>query len=178
VVHRDGSREDKLAPLKKSIYSLSEMRPILPAACLRYLDFIGVLEDTTAGRHDLDKIGRPVHDESQRSWRGCNLFLKEDRSVILAILRGEFVLNGLSNARLRTLLPDKSSSAIARILRRLCPHDLLKKVGHGYRYYLTHLSQRLLVAARKLFEMSSSPSPTPTHQKTVTILRRIWRVRD
>ncbi len=103
------------------------MRPILPAACLRYLDFIGVLEDTTAGRHDLDKIGRPVHDESQRSWRGFNLFLKEDRSVILAILRGEFVLNGLSNARLRTLLPDKSSSAIARILRRLCPHDLLKK---------------------------------------------------
>jgi hypothetical protein len=43
VVHRDGREEYKNAALKKSIYSLSDVRPILHAACLRYLDFIGTL---------------------------------------------------------------------------------------------------------------------------------------
>jgi hypothetical protein len=153
VVHRDGREEYKNAALKKSIYSLSDVRPILHAACLRYLDFIGTLEDTTPGRHDLDKISRPVRNEKSRSWRGFNLFLKEDQRVILASLRGEFVINGLSNARLRRLLPGKSSSAIARILGRLR--------RHGYRYYLTRIGQRLLLTASKLFEHVIVPNLQP-----------------
>ena len=43
-----------MAALKKSIYSLSDVVEILAAACARYLDFIGTLEDDTAQRHDLD----------------------------------------------------------------------------------------------------------------------------
>lgn len=49
VVSRDGREEYKMAPLKKSIYSLSDVVDLLSAACGRYLDFIGTLENEVLG---------------------------------------------------------------------------------------------------------------------------------
>ena len=161
VVGRDGREEYKMAALKKSIYSLGDVMGILHAACARYLDFIGTLEDNTPARHDLDKISASVRDQKDRSWRGFNLFLKEDQKVLLAIQRGEFTLNGLNNKRLRTLLADKTSAQIARILRRLRNHHLIKRVGHTYRYYLTQLGRRLLTASFKLFQWIILPNLHP-----------------
>jgi hypothetical protein len=45
-----------------------------------------------------------------RSWSGFNLFLKKDRAVLLAILHGEFSINGLGNKCLRALLANKNSA--------------------------------------------------------------------
>lgn len=161
VVSRDGREEYKMASLKKSIYSLSDVVEILGAACRRYLDFIGTLEDRTPARQNLDQISAPVRDPKDRSWRGFNLFLKEDQMVLLAILRGEFTLHGLSNKRLRALLPEKNSSQMARILKRLHLHKLIKRVGRTYRYYLTGLGRRLLVAAEKLHQWIILPELQP-----------------
>ena len=152
VVSRDGREEYKVAPLKKSIYSLSDVVELLSAACDRYLDFIGTLEDDTPQRHNLDQISRTVRDRKDRTWRGFNLFLKEDQRVLLSLIRGEFAIHGLSNQRLRSLLGNKSSAQINRILRRLRKHGLLKKVAHSYRYYLSALGRRLITAATKLCE--------------------------
>jgi hypothetical protein len=162
VVHRDGSSEYKVAALKKSIYSLTDLAELMAAACRRYLDFVGTLEDRSAQRHDLDHISRPAHDERDRSWRGFNFFLTEDLSVLLALLRGEFTLNGLSGRRLRAQLIGKTPGQIARILKRLRLHGLIRKVGHTYRYYLTSLGRRALVAARKLTEFVLIPSLAPS----------------
>lgn len=161
VEHRDGKSEYKVAPLKKSIYSLTDLDELMAAACRRYLDFIGTLEDHTAQRHDLDQISRTARDERDRSWRGFNFFLTEDLSVILALLRGEFALNGLSGRRLRRLLPHKTSAQIGRILKRLRLHGLIRRVGHTYRYYLTSLARRALIAARKLTEHLIIPAFQP-----------------
>jgi hypothetical protein len=161
VVHRDGSSEYKVAQLKKSIYSLTDLDELLAAACRRYLAFVGTLEDRSVQRHDLDHISRPAHDEQDRSWRGFNFFLTEDLTVLLAILRGEFTLNGLSGRRLRAQLTGKTSGQIGRILKRLRLHGLIRRVGHTYRYYLTSLGQRALVAARKLTEHLILPALQP-----------------
>lgn len=161
VVHRDGSSEYKVAQLKKSIYSLTDLDELLAAACRRYLAFAGTLEDRSVQRHDLDHISRPAHDEQDRSWRGFNFFLTEDLTVLLAILRGEFTLNGLSGRRLRAQLTGKTSGQIGRILKRLRLHGLIRRVGHTYRYYLTSLGQRALVAARKLTEHLILPALQP-----------------
>ena len=158
VVHRDGQAEYKIAPLKKSIYSLSDVLQLLSAACQRYLDFIGTLEDDTPQRHDIDRISRTVRDQHDRTWRGFNLFLKEDQRVLLALLRGEFTLHGLSNRRLRDLLPGHTSAQIGRILRRLRNHGLIKKITESYRYYLSAPGRRLIVAAHKLFEYTLIPN--------------------
>ena len=161
VVSRDGTAEYKMAPLKKSIYSLSDVVELFHAACQRYLDFIGTLEDDTPQRHDLDHISRVVRDENHRTWRGFNLFLKEDQRVLVALLRGEFTLHGVSNQRLQALLADKTSGQVNRILRRLRKHGLLKKIAHSYRYYLSSLGRRLILAARKLFEYIVIPNLHP-----------------
>jgi hypothetical protein len=118
VVSRDGHEQYKLAALKKSIYSLADVVGILAAVCRRSLDFLGTLADDTAQRHELDRISRRVRDEQHRPWRGFNLFLQEDLRVLLAVLRGEFLIHGLSNRRLRAMLPDQTAGQIARILRR------------------------------------------------------------
>jgi hypothetical protein len=152
VDHLDGRSEYKVAPLKKSIYSLTDLDELLAAACRRYLDFVGTLEEHSASRHDLDQISRPARDEQDRSWRGFNFFLAEDLKLLLALLRGEFTLNGLSGRRLRHVLPNKTRGQIARLLRRLRLHGLVRKVGHTYRYYLTSLGRRALIVARKLTE--------------------------
>jgi len=161
VTSRNGHQQYKMASLKKSIYSLSDVAKILSAACWRYLDFVGTLEDTTPARHDLNKISRTVRDENARTWRGFNLFLAEDQRVVLAILQGKFTINGFSNRRLRSLLPDKSTGQISRILKRLRNHGLIKKVGNTYRYYLTNLGKRLLIAGQKLFENLLIPNLMP-----------------
>lgn len=162
VEHKDGSSEHKVAALKKSIYSLTDLDELMAAACRRYLDFIGTLEDHSVQRHDLDHISRTARDQRDRSWRGFNFFLTEDLSVILALLRGEFALNGLSGRRLRRLLPHKTPAQIGRILKRLRLHGLIRRVGLTYRYYLTSLARRALVAARKLTEHLIIPALQPT----------------
>ena len=161
VVRREGQEQYKMAALKKSIYSLADGVGILAAVCRRYLDFLGTLGDNTAQRHDLDRISRSVRDEQRRPWRGFNLFLAEDLQVLLAVLRGEFLIHGLSHRRLRAVLPDKTAGQIARILRRLRNHGLLKKVRGTYRYYLSGLGRRLLVAARRLTEQVILPALQP-----------------
>ena len=161
VVSRDGREQYKLAALKKSIYSLTDVVGILAAVCGRYLDFLGTLADDTAQRYDLDRISRTVRDQQHRTWRGFNLFLKEDLQVLLAVVRGEFLIHGLSNRRLRAVLPGKTAGQVARILRRLRQHGLLKKVGGTYRYYLSEMGRRLLVAARRVSEHVILPALQP-----------------
>jgi hypothetical protein len=138
-VSRQGREEYQLAALKQSIYSLTDVVGILAAVCGRYLDFLGTLADDTAQRHDLDRISRTVRDQPHRPWRGFNLFRKEELHVLLAVLRGEFLIHGLSKRRLRALLSDKTAGQIARILRRIRSHGLLKKVGGTYCDYLSEL---------------------------------------
>ena len=161
VEHRAGRTEYKVAPLKKSIYSLTDLDERLAAACRRDLDFIATLEDRSDQRHDLDRRSRPARAERDRSWRGFNCFLTEDLTPRLAVLRGEFTIHGLDGRRLRALLPTQSPGQIARLLKRLRRHGLLRKVAHRYRYYLTSLGRRALMAARKLSEFLIIPALAP-----------------
>ena len=73
-------------------------------------------------------------------------------SVLLAIVRGEYQISGLSNRRMRAVLPDKTGGQIGRILKRLRLHGLIKKIGKTYKYYLTQLGQRAVLVGLKLKE--------------------------
>ncbi|MBE0540184.1 MAG: MarR family transcriptional regulator [Verrucomicrobia bacterium] len=147
VEHRDGPATYAVAPLKKSIFSLRDLRGLMHAATQRYLAWLSRLEDRSSGRVDLDKLSRPVQDAAARSWRGFNLFLKTDLQGLLAVLAGEHQISGVTSRRLQRLLPGWTRSQIARLLRRLRLHGLIKKVGRTYKYYATQFGQRLLLAA-------------------------------
>lgn len=150
--HRDGTSGYQVADLKKSLFRLGDLRGLMRAGCARYLEFLGELEDRSPGQTNLDQISRPVQDQPERSCRGFNFFLGGDLSVLLAIVRGEYQISGLSNRRMQAVLPDKTGGQIGRILKRLRRHGLIKKIGKTYKYYLTQLGQRAVLVGLKLKE--------------------------
>ena len=157
VEHRDGTSEMKLAPVKKTIYSLGVLPGILGACNRRYLEFLSSLDDDSAGRRHLDRLSRPVRDE-KRSYRGINFFDSDERDLLLTIARGEFNLGGFQVRNLRRFLGHLSGSQLSRRIKRLLKHRLIKKVAGTYRYYLTRLGRRVISAAFRLREGSIIPA--------------------
>ena len=99
MAQRGGGYRYQLAALKRSIYSLGDLRELLAAATRRYLEFVGELEDHSSGRLALEKITRTTRDHSNRTWRGFNLFNAADLQALLAILRGEHRFEREANGR-------------------------------------------------------------------------------
>jgi hypothetical protein len=157
VEHRNGTREIKLAPVKKTIHSLGVMRELLGNANRRYLEFLSSLDDTTQGRKQLERLSRPVRD-ANRSYKGLNFFDPLDSQLLLAIVRGEFNIRGFQVRDLRQLLPHLTGSQISRMIKRLRMHRLLKNVRGTYRYYLTRPGRRVIAAALQLREACIVPA--------------------
>ncbi len=164
VEQRDGIRSYKLAPLKKTIYSLDTLREILGASNQRYLDFISSIDDREAGIRALNKISEPASD-GERRYEGLNLFSREDSRLCEIIVRGDFMIYGLRSRHLLKLFTGKSPWQISRMIRRLRVHGILKLVAHTYKYYLTELGRRVIVAGLKLrylFAIPALAQPCPT----------------
>lgn len=111
VEHRDGPSPRELAPLKKSIYSLIDLREVLLGCNRRYLEFLSALDDHSAG---LRGLGRLAEEERRgdRPIKGLNFFERTERQML---------------------------RALSRQLRRLRAIGLIKRVTGTYRYYLTRL---------------------------------------
>jgi hypothetical protein len=157
VEHRDGTWEMKEAPLKKSIYSLPVLRELMEAANRRYLEFVSAIEEPTVGIKNLEKISEPASD-GQRTYRGFNLFHGQDLKLFEGMVRGEFNIRGFQNRSFRFIMPDKSGFQISRMFKRLRMHGLIKKVRGTYKYYLTHLGQKVANTALKLRTLVIIPS--------------------
>jgi len=157
VEQRNGASCSKLAPLKKSIYSLTPLREMLAACNQRYLDFISSIDDPEAGIRALNKISEPATD-GRRSYKGINLFSREDLRLCEIIVRGQFTIYGFRSRDLLRLFTGKSPSQISRRIKRLRVHGILKRVAHTYKYYLTDLGRRVVVAGLKLRNMFVIPA--------------------
>jgi hypothetical protein len=157
VEHRDGTVETKLAPLRRTIYSLGPLRELLVAANRRYLAFLSDLSDPSAGVQQVERLAEPRRQEG-RSYRGFNLGSADDRALFAALVRGEWQISGFRNSSLRRVLPQYSGPQLSRLLKRLHVHGLIKKIGHTYKYYLTPSGQRVVLAALKLRELVVIPA--------------------
>jgi hypothetical protein len=146
VVHQDGTKEQCLAVMKKSIYSLRDLAQLMQAGLKRYSQWLASLREHTAGQKDATRLARPAHDQQGRSYRGFNPFLEEDETVLQTLLRGEHALAGLTARRLHSLLQGWSRGRISRLLKRFRLHGLLRKIGHTYVYHLTPLARRVVTA--------------------------------
>jgi hypothetical protein len=149
---RDGTKVQKTAPVKKSIYSLFVLANIFKGVVRRYLEYVSEFDDPSDGIKKLDKVTKDVH-ENDRKYKGFNFFSAEDQQVFEVIARGEFTIRGMQNKNLRSMLPEKSAAAISRIIKRLRTHGLIRKVKNSYRYYLTALGKAAIVAGLKAKNM-------------------------
>ena len=118
----------------------------------RYLEYISEFNDPSSGVKNLGKVTKDVRKD-ERNYKGFNFFNETDQLILETISRGEFTIRGLQNKNLREFLPDKTSSEISRILKRLRTHGLIKKVGNSYKYYLTSLGKSTIVAGLKIKNM-------------------------
>jgi len=148
VEQRDGTTVYKLAPLKKSIYSLGDLQQLLLAANRRYLDFISAMEDPSDGNKLLGKICDTKMD-NYRAYKGFNFFSAQDQHVFESLLRGEHNIHGLRNADMRRRLP-LNPGQVSRLLKRLRVHGLIKRIGRTYKYYVTALGRRALLAGLQI----------------------------
>lgn len=150
VEQHDGQRVMKLAPLKKSIYSLCpDLASLSRAANDRYIQFLSAIDDPTPGLKVLSKISDSV-EEREHHYRGFNLFDDDDQSIFEVLCRGEFFIHGFRNRSLREHLGRFRSSQVSRLLKRLRLHGIIKKVGKTYKYYLTELGRHVAVAGLTL----------------------------
>jgi hypothetical protein len=156
VEHRDGTHSQKLAQMKKGIYSLSALQQLLLAANRRYLQFISAFEDVSAGTNNLDEITKTVI-ENHRSYKGFNFFNQDDQRLLETLTRGEFNISGFKNKELRQIIADKTSPQISRLLKRLHAHGLVKKIGNTYKYYVSKLGIQAITMGLKLKELVIIP---------------------
>jgi hypothetical protein len=157
VAHQDGTRSLKLAPMKKTLYSLSVLQGTLTACNRRYLSFLTTLLDPTLGVERADRLGQSQR-AGGRTYRGFNLFASADRELLEAIVRPEWSFRGFTNKMLRRVLPGRTGAQVSRLLKRLTLHGCLAPFTRSYRYRLTELGQQLVLTALKLRELVVIPS--------------------
>jgi hypothetical protein len=157
VEQRNGKRTFKLAPLRKSIYSLSDLRGLLHAANERYLAFMACLDNPEAEQRALAKMAAPAKVKG-RSYRGFDLFLDPDYRLFLTLARGEWAISGFRARDLRQHISGLGTSRASYLIKRLRTHGLIKKVGHTYKYFFTKLGRRVSTAALCLREYFVNPA--------------------
>jgi len=158
VRQKDGQICFRLAPVRKTIYSLNpDLRQLLAGANQRYLAFISTLDIPVAGIEALNKIAAPVRDRD-RPYKGFNLFFGADQLLFETLARGEFTIAGFRNKDLRTHLRGTTTAQLSRCLKRLRLHGIIKQVPRTFKYYLTDLGRRIVIGALALKEMTIVPA--------------------
>ena len=162
VEHRDGHSTRELASLKKSIYSIIDLREIMLGCNQRYLAFLDSLDDTSAGQRALQRLSQPrVSVGSEQTVKGLNFFDPNEQCLLKVLQHGEFNIQGWRRADLAALVP-MTASALSRQLARLRSIGMINKVAHTYRYYLTRLGRSAIAAACSITRFNIIPAMAQT----------------
>ena len=151
VEQRDGVKTNKLAPVKKYIYSLKPLAQIMYHCNKRYVEFIAAFDHPNIGKKRLQKVTKDSK-VNNRNYKGFNFFNKDDERIFKAIADGSFIMNGFRNKNLKTLT-NKSTPQISRIIKRLRVKGLIRKVKKSYRYILTKLGQQIIATSLNFKEL-------------------------
>lgn len=156
VEMKDGAIVNKIASMRKSIYSLSDLAKIMRDANERYLEFLSALDDPSDAAPKLERLSKTV-SEHNHPYKGFNFFDSEDLRLLRTIARGEFNITGFQNKQLRAHIDNLTSSKTTRIIKRLRLHGLIKKVRGSYKYRLSSLGKQVVALGLKIREFFITP---------------------
>jgi hypothetical protein len=161
---KEGDGEDaprKWRYMRKGVADLHRRTQVSQRANDRYFDSLATAADTTPLSQLTDQICRRIRFKG-RPVRAINPLSSEDATLLAAVARGEFAINGFRNRDLRPLLfgssrrPRKQitreAAAVTRKLQLLRAHGLIKKLPKSHRYQLTDRGRLIihaLIAARQ-----------------------------
>src|SRR5208337_949836 len=120
------------APVKKTIYSLIDLREILFGCNRRYLEHLSALDDFSAGARALDRLTKPRSVEG-KTVKGINFFDPIDNALLNALQNPRVNIAGIRRADLRPLLGQLSPARLSRQLRRLRDIGAIKRAAGTYR---------------------------------------------
>jgi hypothetical protein len=145
VEHRERPSTRELAPVKKSIYSLIDLREIMFGCNRRYLAHLSALDDFSAGVRALDRLTKP-RKVDDKTVKGINFFDPVDHALLHALQDPRVNIAGIRRADLLALLDELSPARLSRQLRRLRDIGVIKRVAGTYRYYLTRMGRAATAA--------------------------------
>jgi len=141
--------------LRKGVADMQRRAEICQKTNERYLNALASVDSSQTLEELLADIQRPVRWQERRS-RPLQPFSEPDVTLLEAISRGEFLIQGLRNRDIqRVLYPPpttqekesrRRSAAVSRRLRLLRAHRLIRKVPHTHRYHVTELGRQILPA--------------------------------
>jgi hypothetical protein len=149
VEHRDGPPTRDLAPLKKTIYSLIDLRELMLSCNRRYLEHLSALDDVSAGVRALGRVTR-ARAVGDKTVKGINFFAAEDGALLHALQNPRVNIAGIRRGDLLGELGMFSPSRLSRQLRRLLDLGVIRRVRGTYRYYLTKVGRAATAAAERL----------------------------
>jgi len=157
VEHRQGPPTRTLAPVKKTIYSLIDLREILLGCNRRYLAHLSALDDFSAGVRALDRLTKP-RSVNGKTLKGINFFDPIDNSLLQALQNPRVNIAGLRRADLQPLLKELSPARLSRQLHRLRNIGVIKRVARTYRYYLTRIGRAATAALCRVTHSTIIPA--------------------
>src|SRR5438552_13472844 len=171
---KEGDPEGELAwrPLRRGIADLHRRAEVSRKATERYLDALASVDEDTTLDDVLHRLGQPTYWHGRRV-RALQPFAPDDRQLIQAISRGEFIINGVRNRHLQRLSfaqpattpaeARRRSAWASRKLRLLRAHGLIYKVTGTHRYHLTKAGRiattAILTALRSSVRQLTAATP-------------------
>ena len=155
--HRDRPPTRALAAVKKSIYSLIDLREILLACNRRYLAHLSALDDFSAGVRAIDRLTKPRAVDG-KTVKGIDFFSPTDKAMLEALQNPKVNIAGVRRADLLATLGRFSPHRLSRHLRRFRDLGVIKRVTGTYRYYLTKAGRAATAAACRITETMIIPA--------------------
>jgi hypothetical protein len=141
--------------MRKGVADIGSRADVSAASNGRYLDALATVKTPLPLKTLTADLSRPTRWNKKQA-RGLNLLGDDDAKLLEAAGRGEFLINGLRNRDLQTLLFDKPtqdpvqkrkrSGQITRKLRLLRAHGLVHKLPHTHRYMVSDKGRQVITA--------------------------------
>ena len=147
----------QLAEVRKTIYSLTDLREIMLGCNHRYLAHLAALDDVSAGVRALDRLTEPRRVEG-KPMKGVNFFAPEDKALLHALQDPRVNLAGIRRGELLPVLGMFSPSGLSRQLRRLLDLGVIRRISGTYRYHLTKAGRAAIAAGERLIEAVIIPA--------------------
>jgi hypothetical protein len=157
VEHRNGPPTVELAEVRKTIYSLADLREIMRGCNQRYLAHLSALDDFSNGVRTLDRLTKP-RDLDGRTVQGVNFFAPRDKALLHALQDPKTNISGVRRGELLPVLDMFSPSGLSRQLHRLLHLGVIKRIVGTYRYLLTKAGRAAIAAAEQLTEAVIVPA--------------------
>ncbi len=153
---KEGGAEEDLPwrPMRKGIADLDRRTEVSQNANERLLNALASVDDSGSVEELTSDIQQPT-SWGGRKVRGLRPW-GDDKTLLAAINRGEFTINGFRNRNLQALLYDAEpdspaqrqcrSSAISRKLQMLRAHGIVRKIPRTHRYQITDNGRAILLA--------------------------------